>query len=69
MLTDQAIARVRAYRRAMRWSVNRLATEAGMGESTIRRMDDPDWAPTTTILRQLEAVIPAGWKEPPSEAA
>jgi ribosome-binding protein aMBF1 (putative translation factor) len=58
MLIDQSIARVRAYRQAKGWSILRLAKEAGLGESTIRRLDSPDWCPTAGTLRQLEAIIP-----------
>jgi len=61
MLIDQSIERIRAYRRAMGWSVLRLATEAGMRESTIRHLDHADWSPTADTLRRLETVIPEGW--------
>lgn len=57
-LIDASIERIRSYRRARRWSINRLATEARIGESTIRRLDAPDWSPATETLRRLEAIIP-----------
>ncbi|MBP7337691.1 helix-turn-helix transcriptional regulator [Niveispirillum sp.] len=74
MLIDQSIARVRAYRQAKGWSILRLAKEAGLGESTIRRLDSPDWCPTAGTLRQLESVIPADFTpvdtvEQPADAA
>lgn len=74
MLIDQSIARVRAYRQAKGWSILRLAKEAGLGESTIRRLDSPDWCPTAGTLRQLEAVIPESFDpnvptEQPADAA
>lgn len=59
MFIDSSITRIRAYRAAMTWSVLRLATEAGLNESTIRRIDDPTWSPTADTLRKLEAIIPA----------
>lgn len=58
MLIDQSIARVRAYKSQMGWTVFRLAKAAGLNESTLRSIDSPDWAPTATTLRRLEAVIP-----------
>ena len=58
MLINQSIARVRAFRQAKGWSILRFATEAGMGESTIRRMDDPAWSPNAETLRRLEALVP-----------
>jgi transcriptional regulator with XRE-family HTH domain len=66
MLIDAAIARIRAYRQAQRWSVNRLATEARIGESTIRRLDSPDWNPATETLRRLEAIIPSDFMSDPA---
>jgi ribosome-binding protein aMBF1 (putative translation factor) len=58
MMIDQAISRVRAYRRHRGWSILRFAKEVGIGESTIRRMDHPSWSPTADTLRKLESVIP-----------
>lgn len=71
MLIDQSIARVRAYRQAKGWSILRLAKEAGLGESTIRRLDSADWCPTAGTLRQLESVIPADFtpQEPVEQSA
>lgn len=66
MSIDLAIARIRAYRRVMGWSVLKFATEAGMGESTIRKMDREDWSPTADTLRKLEAVVPPDF-QPPAE--
>lgn len=71
MLVDQAIARVRAYAAHMRWSRNKLATEAGIAESTIRSFGEPDWSPNADTLRKLEAIIPAEFEVPvaPEESA
>lgn len=62
------ISRIRAYRIEQGWSIHRLGREAGVGESTIRRMDSADWNPTRDILHRLEAVIPENW-HPGEEAA
>lgn len=53
-----SIKTVRAYRHAMGWSIVRLGTEAGIGESTLRRMDRDDWNPTSEILKRLEGIVP-----------
>lgn len=58
MLINQSIDRIRSFRRAKGWSILRYAKAAGMGESTIRRMDDPSWSPTAETLRRLESLIP-----------
>lgn len=70
MLIDKSIQRVRAYRCHAGLSVNALAVKAGMAESTLRRMDRPDWSPTADTLRRLEAIIPAdfGSTDPAAEA-
>jgi ribosome-binding protein aMBF1 (putative translation factor) len=71
MLIDQSLDRIRAYKKAMGWSVLRLATEAGVWENTLRKMDDPDWAPNTSTVRKLEGIIPASFdpSATPSQAA
>ncbi|MEC4591641.1 helix-turn-helix transcriptional regulator [Nitrospirillum amazonense] len=61
MLIDQAIERVRSYRRAQGWSILRLAKEAGMTESTIRHLDRDDWSPNADTLRRLERIVPKGF--------
>jgi transcriptional regulator with XRE-family HTH domain len=68
MHVDLSVARVRAFRTSKGWSINALAAAAGLGESTIRRIDDPDWSPTVRILRKLEAVIPPGFEAPVDQA-
>lgn len=62
MMIDQAIARIRAYRAHRGWSILRFAKEAGMGESTIRHMDHPEWSPTADTLRRLERALPPDWQ-------
>lgn len=68
---DSSIHRVRSYRIAQGLSINGLAAKAGLSESTIRRMDSPDWNPTRETLQALERVVPAefGKGAPASEAA
>lgn len=76
MLIDRSIARVRAYAAHMKWTRNKLATEAGVAESTIRSFGEPDWSPNADTLRRLEMIVPADFEapaetaaEPPAEAA
>lgn len=59
---QDVISRIRAYRLEKGWSIHRLGREAGVGESTIRKMDSAEWNPTRDILHRLEAVIPADWQ-------
>lgn len=61
MSISDVIARIRAYRLAKGWSILRLGTEAGIGESTIRKMDRPEWNPTKEVLSRIEAIIPKDW--------
>ena len=67
MLIDRSIARVRAYAAHTGWSRNKLATEAGLTESTIRNFGDPNWSPNAETLRKLEAIIPADFESKPAE--
>lgn len=58
----------------MKWSRNRLATEARIAESTIRGLGEPGWSPNTDTLRRLEAVIPDDFRmpdggDPPEQAS
>lgn len=62
----QSIARIRAFRLAKGWTINRMAREAGLTESSIRNMDRPDWNPESRTLERLEATI---LKTKPDEAA
>lgn len=57
MLIEQAIQRVRAFRKERGWNLSQFAREAGLKESTIRKMDEPSWNPEINTLRKLEAVI------------
>lgn len=66
---DAAIARIRAFATSKGWRKSRLATEAGMSDTTLRNFDDPAWSPTADTLRRLEAIIPEGFDREPVEAA
>jgi transcriptional regulator with XRE-family HTH domain len=57
MSVDQAIERVRLFRIAKGWTVNKFATEAGVTESTLRKIDDDDWNPERKTLLKLERVM------------
>lgn len=57
MSIDQAINQVRAFRIAKGWSINKFATEAGVAEATLRKIDDPAWNPERRTLKRLEAVM------------
>jgi transcriptional regulator with XRE-family HTH domain len=57
MSVDQAIERVRAFRIEKGWTINRFAVRAGVTESTLRKMDDPNWNPERQTLKKLEAVM------------
>ncbi len=69
MLIDDALVRIRAYRLHKGWSVNKYAVEAGVAESTIRRLDDPTWSPTATTIRLLECLVPDDFISPKDTAA
>lgn len=62
MLIDRSIERVRAYRAAENLTKESFARAAGMGESVLRRLEKPDWNPTSNTLRRLEAIIPADFQ-------
>jgi ribosome-binding protein aMBF1 (putative translation factor) len=57
MFTQKAIERVRKFRQRKGWTINKLATRAGVTESTIRMMDEPTWNPEAKTLKKLEGVI------------
>lgn len=67
MLIDASIFRIRAYAKSRGWSRNKLATEAGLAESTIRGIDNPTWCPTADTLRTLESIIPEDFQPPADE--
>jgi hypothetical protein len=46
----------------MDWKPARYAREAGISEVATRRLFEDDWAPTSTTIRALEALIPDRWQ-------
>ena len=56
---DATISRIRAYALFRDWKKSRLATEAGLNDTTLRDFDDPTWNPRAKTLRKLESIIPA----------
>lgn len=48
-----------AQQAAARVGKQALARRAGVRESTIRNIGDPDWNPTSDTLRKLESAAPA----------
>jgi transcriptional regulator with XRE-family HTH domain len=59
MSINQTLERVREFRQRKGWTLSRFAREAGLKESTIRKMDTPAWNPEARTLEKLEAVIVA----------
>lgn len=60
---DAVLARLRAFRKAADLSLSALALAAGLSRAALRGMDDADWAPTSSTIRAVERLIPAGWGE------
>lgn len=57
------LARVRAYRKAAELSYSAFALRAGLSRAALNGMDKDDWSPTSDTLKNIEAIIPAGWRE------
>jgi transcriptional regulator with XRE-family HTH domain len=57
MSINQTLERVREFRQRKGWTLSKFAREAGLRESTIRKMDDDSWNPEIRTLQKLEAVI------------
>jgi transcriptional regulator with XRE-family HTH domain len=60
-LTDLAIFRIKRFAEDQGWNKNRLSTASGVGWTTIRFIDEPDWAPAADTLRRLECCVPADY--------
>lgn len=56
---DFEIERIRAYVREKGWSRLRVAREAGMADTVLRKFNDADWNPTRETLQKLSAIVPA----------
>lgn len=63
LTVDRAISRIRAYAAVRGWRKSRLAAEAGLPDTTLRHFGRPDWNPTLSVLRRLEAVIPSDFMD------
>jgi len=62
-MIEDNIARIRAYRKALKLSIRSLASAAGVSQGgNIRFMDSATWNPTTDLIRKLEAIIPADFQ-------
>lgn len=64
MIIDQSIERVRAFARQERISKSRLASMAGMRDTTLRGFWDAGWNPRVHTLRRLEAIVPVDFVAP-----
>ncbi|MFM2041538.1 MAG: hypothetical protein RLY86_114 [Pseudomonadota bacterium] len=64
MFVTLSVTRVRAYRESQGWSNNRLAKEAQVSESVVRRIDLPEWSCTLANLRKLEGIVPGDFMPP-----
>jgi len=65
LATDFAIKRIRAYAKEKGWRKSRLATEAGLSDTTLRDFDKEGWNPSVRILREVESVVPETFMPPP----
>ncbi len=59
---NACLDRLRAWARAKQLKPARLAREAGIAESVTRDLALPNWSPTASSIRKLEAIVPAHWK-------
>lgn len=55
---DNAIKRIRAFRKEQGLAKFRLAVMAGVPEGCLRNMDKPEWNPTLDTLKAIDAIIP-----------
>lgn len=62
---DDAIARVRSFRKSRGWAPSRFALEAGLSVNALRGIDSLDWGPLADTLRRLEAIIPNDFSSDP----
>lgn len=59
---DALISRIRDFRKDREMSRHELAVRAGLSRAALVGMDKPNWGPTASTIRKLEAVIPLDWK-------
>ena len=59
MSVDFIVWRIRSYIASRGWSLTRVAREAGFPHlTTPRQFETPEWNPTISELRKLEAIVP-----------
>ncbi|GAB5388470.1 MAG: hypothetical protein Alpg2KO_14380 [Alphaproteobacteria bacterium] len=61
MTIDTTLTRIRSYFQHKGWSAHRVGVECGVSYIAVRSLFDPEFSPTLTTLRKLEAVIPDHW--------
>ena len=59
---EAVLARLRSFRKEEKLSYSALALRASLSRAALIGMDDDQWAPTSTTIRAIEALIPAGWR-------
>jgi transcriptional regulator with XRE-family HTH domain len=64
---DAVIARIRAFMRQQNLNRTKMAERAGLTESSIRHIEEPDWNPTADTLRTLLAVVPGDFVVSPKQ--
>lgn len=67
--TSTVVARIRAYAVHQGWTKSRLASEAGLPDTTLRHFDRGSWNPTLDTLRKLEAIIPRDFQAGDTDVA
>ena len=65
MKVEESMHRIRSFARSEGLTKGVLAARAGMRDTTLRGFDRPDWNPTATTLKKLEATIPASYRAAP----
>jgi hypothetical protein len=59
MSVDFIVWHIRSYIASRGWSLTRGAREGGFPHhTTLRGFDTPEWNPTISVLRKLEAIVP-----------
>lgn len=57
--SQAAIERIAAFAEKQKWRKSRLAKEAELPDTTLRKFGDPSWNPTLRVIQRIEAIIPA----------
>jgi len=59
MHVQKSIDEIRAYWKGSGKSRWRLAEDAGLGRTTLRDIDKPDWSPSVATMRKIQALMEA----------